>query len=560
LGEREGNRGRWGGGGSARALVTLVVCSAVLLAVASTACADPGDADPSFSRDGRVLTDIRGDDTATAVAVQPDGKIVAAGFSSPPGGTRRFALVRYEADGALDPSFGDGGIVTTRLGADSAAQAVAIEPDGKIVVAGTASRPETGWDFALARYDSDGALDTSLSGDGRVLTDFGGGADGAHALALDSDGQLVAAGESEGDFAVARYEPDGDLDPSFGGDGRATTDFSGFADGAYAIALQPDGKAVLAGYATDPPGNDLDRFAALARYQPDGDLDSSFGGGGRVITSAPYSVAYALASLGDGRLIIAGDGGLSRLNSDGSVDASFEGRNSTRRQVGSMRALAVQADGALITAGSAGDFQVNRWSADGRRDRTFGAVPSAHSRFSAVGAITDFGLFRDDTARAAAIQQDGKIVVAGRSGPGYEEPADFAVARYRVDGGSADADADGITDSRDLCPRRYTSHEPDGCPHYERSVSIRYSNRDEAFEGHVFSPQPRCKRYTRVFIFKRRREGDGRLARHGYGPGYEVPANPGPGRYYAEVRDTYPYPDRLGICEPARSSLLRVER
>jgi uncharacterized delta-60 repeat protein len=546
------------GSGLVGSIFTLI---GALLAVAgpATAYAGPGDLDGSFSRDGRVLTDIAGDDTATAVAVQPDGRIVVAGFSSRPGGTRRFALVRYDSDGARDPSFGNQGVVTTRLGDESAAQAVAIQPDGKIVVAGTASHPERGWDFAVVRYNPDGALDGSFSGDGRLTTDFGGGADGAQALALDPDGNLVVAGESEGDFALARYEPNGDLDPSLSGDGLVTTDFSGFADGANALALQPDGKLALAGYATEPPGYTYDRFPALARYEPDGDLDPSFGGDGRVITSINYRTAFALAPLEDGRLVVAGSG-LLGLNPDGSEDPGFDRTNSTH--LGIMRALAVQSDGALVAAGSTpGDFQVSRWRSDGSRDRAFGAVTSAHLSYSAPGAITDFG-FRDDEARAEVIQQDGKIVVVGGSAPGYDEPGDFALARYRVDRSTpADADADGVTDSRDLCPRRYAADEPDGCPHYSRSVTIRYSGRDQAFEGHVFSPQPRCKEYyARVLIFKRARAGDVRIGRTGYGPGYSVPAHPRPGRYYAKVRDAYPYPDLLGICEAARSPLLRVTK
>jgi uncharacterized delta-60 repeat protein len=544
-------------------LITLIGLALPVMMGASTAYAGPGDLDPSFSRDGRVLTDIAGgDDTATAVAIQPDGKIVAAGFSSQRGGARRFALVRYDADGTRDPSFGNHGTVTTRFGDESAAQAVAIQPDGKIVVAGMASRPDTGWDFAIARYNADGTLDTSFSGDGRLATDVGGGADGAHALALDPAGDLVVAGESEGDFALARYEPDGDLDPSLSGDGLVTTDFSGFADGANALALQPDGKLVLAGYATEPPGNTFDRFPALARYEPDGDLDTSFGGDGRVITSIYYKTAYAIAPLEDGRLVVAGSGGILGLNPDGSVDSGFGGQNLTRRYA---RALAVQPDGAFVAAGADGglssDFQVTRWNSDGSRDRAFGAVKSPYLSFSAPGAITDFGLFRDDEARAEAVQQDGKIVVAGRSARGYEGPGDFALARYRVDHSTpADADADGVTDSRDHCPRRYGVDAPDGCPHYTRSVTIRYSGRDHAFVGHVFSPQRRCKQYyTRVLIFKRGRAGDVRIGRD-YAPGYSVAAPRRPGRYYAEVRDDYPYPDILGICEAARSPLLRVKK
>jgi hypothetical protein len=150
--------------------------------------------------------------------------------------------------------------------------------------------------------------------------------------------------------------------------------------------------------------------------------------------------------------------------------------------------------------------------------------------------------------------------------PGYDEPgdiaqpADFAVARYRVDPLPDDADADGVTDARDFCPRLYTSNEPDGCPHYPRAVTIRYSNRAHAFKGRVLTPQPRCSGYsTRVDIFKRRRGGDMRIG-YGYPPNYTARSPRRPGRYYAKLRDDFLYSDRLGVCEPARSPLLRVRK
>jgi uncharacterized delta-60 repeat protein len=533
------------------------------MATASTAYAEPGDLDPGFSRDGRVLTDIAsGRDVATAVAVQADGKIVVAGFSSPPGGARRFALVRYDPDGSRDSSFGREGIVTTRLGDQSTAEAVAIQPDGKIVVAGLANHPERGWDFAVARYNADGSLDSSFAGDGRLTTDFDDGPDAANALALESNGRILVAGESKGDFASARYEPDGDLDPSYGGDGLVRTDFAGLGDGAYALALQPDGKPVLTGYATEPSGDLVDRVMAVARYEPDGDLDPSFGGGdGRTTVDVLASAADAVAAQQDGRLVIAGRWGLVGLDPNGSLDSSFGHQGRAGADVDYVRGLAVQSDGALVAAGSTpGNFQVGRWSSSGDLDVAFGEVTSAHTRFSIPGAMTDFGLFRDDEARAVAIQPDRKIVVAGRSTSHEEGPGDFALARYRVDDGPADADADGVTDGRDLCPRRYNVREPDGCPHYPRSVTIRYSDRDQAFKGRIRTSQPRCISLARVVVFKRERAGDVRIHGTGYGPRYSVSAHPEPGRYYALVRDDYRWMDLLGICQPARSPLLRVRK
>lgn len=564
MGERLGGRRCRLCGRSAGWLSALVGSGWLLLLGASTALAEPGDLDGSFSRDGRVLTDIaNGNDAATAVAIQPDGKIVAAGFSSPPRGARRFALARYDPDGSRDLSFGNQGVVMTRFGDESAAQSVAIQPDGKIVAAGMASRPETGWDFAVARYDGDGTLDGSFSGDGRLATDFAGGADGGHALALRPDGKLVVAGESEGNFALARYEPDGDLDTSLSGDGLATTDFDGQGDGAYALALQPAGKLVLAGFATEPSGFG-DWVPAVARYESDGDLDPSFSDDGRATVDPLASglqgnAAYGLVARQGGSLVLAGRWGLLGFAADGSPDASFGDGGRAAPLVSDLRGLAVQPDGALVGAGSTGDFQVGRWSSSGALD-SFGDVP--HSSISAAGAVTDFGLFRTDEARAVAIQQDGKVVAAGRSAAGYDEPGDFALARYRVDRTTpADADADGIADSRDLCPRRYAIHEPDGCPHYSRSVTIRYSDREGAFKGHVRSPQRRCKRYpTRVVIFKREHSGDVRIHGTGYPPGYSVPADPRPGRYYAQVRGSFWWPDLLGICQAARSPLVRVKQ
>jgi uncharacterized delta-60 repeat protein len=537
--------------------------------------ADPGDLDPSFSRDGRVLTGIAGDDKATAIAIQPDGKIVIAGFSSPPGGTRRFALVRYEPNGDRDPAFGSDGIVTTRFDDESAAQTLAIQPDGRIVVAGIASHPERGWDFALARYNPNGSPDTTFSGDGRLTTDFDGGADAAHALALQPDGRIVLGGESKGDFAAARYQPGGQLDSSFGGDGLVRTDFAGGSDVAYALALQPDGKLVLAGSATQSSGF-FDWVPAVARYEADGDLDPSFSGDGRATADFLASglhgtrAAHGVVAQQNGRIVLAGPG-LLGYAPDGSLDPGFGDGGHGEGDAGYARGLVAQPDGWLIAVGSndslLGDFEVDRWSPNGLLESTFGDVPPAHSSFSAGGALTGFGIYSADEARAAAIQQDGRIVVAGMSFPGYDEPgdiaqpADFAVARYRVDRLPHDADADGIADARDFCPRLYTSHEPDGCPHYPRSVTIRYSNRAHAFKGRVLTPQPRCSGYsTRVDIFKRRRGGDVKI---GYGypqPNYTVRYPRRPGRYYAKLRDDFLYPDRLGVCAPARSPLLRVRK
>lgn len=208
-----------------------------------------GQPDRDFDGDGRVVTDFAtgSDDLARALAIQADGKIVAAGNSGPD-----FALACYNPDGSLNNSFGSGGMQTTdfRGGADVANSAV-ITGDGKIVVAGSAADPLTGTDFALARYDSGGGLDTSFSYDGKVTTDAStAGNDSITGIALQANGRIVATGTTPlPGFALARYNPDGTLDASFGGNGNGTGIWvvSGFVQQAANLAIQSDGRIVAVG-------------------------------------------------------------------------------------------------------------------------------------------------------------------------------------------------------------------------------------------------------------------------------------------------------------------------
>ncbi len=269
-----------------------------------------GSLDTGFGSGGKVSTDFAGGiDTASGVVVQPDGKIVVAGFSS--NGAYDFAVARYNPDGSLDSNFGSGGIVTTDFaGDDDLAVDVAIQPDGQIVVVGYTDNPTTDEDFALVRYNPDGSLDSSFSLDGKVQTDFGWLRDDyAYGVVLQPDGKIVVAGGSRDavyneDFAVARYNPDGSLDSSFSLNGKVTTDFAGDRDEAFAVALQPDGKIVAAG--TAYVGG---TFFGLARYNSDGSLDLTFGHDGLVVTDfgGAYSdVAFDMALQQDGKIVAAG--------------------------------------------------------------------------------------------------------------------------------------------------------------------------------------------------------------------------------------------------------------
>ncbi len=182
------------------------------------------------------------------------------------------------------------------------------------------------------------------------------------------------------------------------------------------------------------------------------------------------------------------------------------------------------------------DFLVTRWDSNGAWDSRFGG-PRDPKSGRPPGAVADFGLFNADQARALAIQPDGKIVVAGRSEPGYDhsgdfendEPGDFALARYRMDSlDPPDADADGVTNDRDLCDR-ISATLPDGCPHYARTVTIRYSNRDKAFRGRISSDQRECDQYVPVTVFRNRPGEDVQVGRPSSAPVYWVrsPRRPG---------------------------------
>ncbi|MGH2708705.1 MAG: delta-60 repeat domain-containing protein, partial [Actinomycetota bacterium] len=208
-----------------------------------------GDLDPSFDGDGMVTTTVGGAHAARSVALQPDGKIVAAGEGFN-GIDRDFALARYNPDGALDTTFDGDGKLTRSVGPDyDEARSLALQPDGKIVAAGVAGNGAD-LDFALLRFRPDGALDTGFSRDGIVTTGFGAGHDVARSVALQPDGKIVAAGYSAAgaprDFALARYHPGGALDTGFSGDGRVTVNI-GDDDVAWGVVVQPGRKLVISG-------------------------------------------------------------------------------------------------------------------------------------------------------------------------------------------------------------------------------------------------------------------------------------------------------------------------
>ena len=216
--------------------------------------------DTTFDVDGWVVTDFNNDtDNAYAVALQSDGKIILAG-NAHKGLYYDFALARYNTDGSLDTTFnGDGRVTTDFFGICEWGHAVAIQSDGKIIIAGSAYNGDK-MDFALARYTPNGSLDASFDGDGKVVTDFFGGYDYGSSLAIQSNGKIVLSGTAfygeQYDLALARYNTDGSLDTSFNGNGRVVTDYNGGNDWGYSNVVRSNGNIVVAGIANN--GTDYD--------------------------------------------------------------------------------------------------------------------------------------------------------------------------------------------------------------------------------------------------------------------------------------------------------------
>jgi uncharacterized delta-60 repeat protein len=384
------------------------------------------DLDLGFGTEGRVITDLSGRyEEVRALAIQPDGQIVAAGVTGT-GSTQDFALARYNTGGALDANFGTAGAVATDFaGGSDAAWAVAIQPDGKIVAAGVADG-----DFALARYHADGSLDLRFGIGGKITVDLGGD-DKVNALAFQPDGKIVTVGVADTiDFALARWNADGTLDATFANQGSVRTGFSSSSGSAFAVTVQLDGMIVAAGYAGAFPG----RQFALVRYNVDGSPDASFGAAGKVTSAFSKSAeAHFLAVQPDGKIIVQGfvDNGSSRdavsarYNADGSLDSSFGIDGLVVTDFGGRNfasAVTMQLDGRVVVAGFDDfppyyDFALARYEADGQIDVTFG-------RDGRI--LTEFG--GNSWINALAIQADGKIVAAGyvRSPSG----ADFVLVRY----------------------------------------------------------------------------------------------------------------------------------
>ncbi len=377
--------------------------------------------DKTFGTDGIVTTSVGSDDRVRAILLQPDGKTVMAGYSYN-GSNQDIAVVRYNTDGSLDTTFNSNGIVTTPVGyINDRAFAIALQNDGKIVVAGDTETGGIGvyTQFGIVRYNTDGSLDTTFNSDGIVKTSIGGIDDEANGIAIQKDGKIVVAGYSDNgsdkDIAVVRYNTDGSLDTTFNSTGKVlgivTTPVGSLDDRAYAIALQNDGKIVVAGDTKIGGSSGHYTEFALLRYNPDGSLDTTFNSDGIVTTSV--------------------GGGIALTSS-----------------------IAVQADGKIIVLGTGSDVSIRlaRFNADGTLDITF----------DSDGIVTTASGGLDGEANGIALQEDGKIVVVGTFAISKDETY-FLLVCYNIDGTlDTTFDSDGMVEGPNGYFAKYIALQPDG--------------------------------------------------------------------------------------------------
>jgi uncharacterized delta-60 repeat protein len=395
------------------------VAALLLVVLARPAAATPGTLDTSFSGNG-IRTMFDGGATAQAVAIDTQDRILVAGSTI--GANTDVAIARLRPRGALDGSFGRNGRVRIDLGATDRAMDVAASPDGSVVVAGQrVAQQGTAW-FVI-RLRANGARDTSFGGDGIVVTDFFRRYEHATTVAIQSNGRILVGGSvtdgANESWAFARYLSRGALDPSFGGDGRVTMSLSVSGERVQDLVVSSTG-ILAAGYAES---RFLPRFA-IAKLLLDGRRAAAFGTNGvRVVNvGAGADLAFGLAVQADGRPVLAGyasdggraDWGVVRLHAGGASDGSFGGGGVVTTAFTPAyeiaASIAMQADGRILVVGRArgpsgtDDLAVVRYRTDGRLDLSFSGDGKAL-----------FNPFREDDDATDVVVHEGKIVVVGET-------------------------------------------------------------------------------------------------------------------------------------------------
>jgi uncharacterized delta-60 repeat protein len=388
--------------------------------------AQPGTLDKSFGDNGIALTKIGPrDNSIFSLAIQQDAKIISAGGIYN-GSNYEFALARYDTNGVLDQGFGLNGIVTTNISPrDNCAFSIIIQADGKLVLAGYAFNGSY-YDFALARYNNNGSLDSTFGLNGIVITSFGKTSI-IYSSAFESDGKIIAVGclgspysPGKNIFALCRYNIDGHLDETFGTGGKVLTELGSVDDVAKSVKIRKNGKIVVCGWSY----KGLEPNFALVQYNYDGTLDETFGNEGSIVTSIPLtSSAWSLAIQNNEKIIVVGDSydglhenfTLVRYNSNGAIDTLFGSKGSVVTKIGqgdnSARAVNLQLDGKILVSGYSldsnlkKDFALVRYDSIGNLDESFGLKGIVTTN------ITPF----DDLGYSSIIQANGKIIIGGEA-------------------------------------------------------------------------------------------------------------------------------------------------
>lgn len=399
--------------------------------------AHTGELDPTFGVGGVAVTSISGSaDNALDIVLQPDGKIIAAGAAIASFSSYDFAVARYFPNGKLDPTFGNNGIsVTSFWSGNDIARSVALQTDGKIVVAG-----QSGSQLAVARYNTNGQLDTTFDGDGLVAINSGPFDSDWQSVSVQSDGKILVSGAvSNGnnfDLALVRLNSNGTLDNTFDGDGTRALSVGSGSDLLLDHVTQNDGKIVITGRSHSAGNVEFDMF--VGRLNANGSLDNTFDGDGlkTIAFGSGFDGANDVALQPDGKIVLAGstrntsnsdlDFAVVRLNTNGSFDTTFDtdGKATWKLSSGTdeLYGIRVQKDGKILAAGTIGDdFGLVRLQSNGALDSSFNGNGFARTSLS----------FGADIAYAIAQQPDGDIVLAGQQNSGNN--ANFAIARFKGD-------------------------------------------------------------------------------------------------------------------------------
>jgi uncharacterized delta-60 repeat protein len=405
-----------------------IVCS-------QQAHAADGAPDIGFAGTGKTLTSFPyGMAIGSTVVVQPDGKAVVAGLVGDQNFEPIWGIVRYNVDGTLDQTFGTGGKATVDFKSYYTWKVdIKLQSDGKILLGGAVAPLFQNVDFGIARLNTDGTLDQTFGNGGTMAYDMSGIGypDGIMGLAVQSDGKIVAAGYAVDhpgyfDFGVLRVNPNGSIDSTFGTGGKVMVDFQDMEDLGADVAIQSDGKIVVVGTSATP---NFERDFAAIRLSANGTLDATFGAGGKTTVSFDqYDEGNAVGIQTDGKIVIGGSAGagsvatsnfgLTRLNTDGSIDTSFgvNGRTTTDFFTGldHINDLLIQPDGKIVAAGDVTsdisnvelyvDYGIARYDTNGALDSTFGASGKVN---------TDFG--NADYGWGIALGPDCKLVASGFS-------------------------------------------------------------------------------------------------------------------------------------------------